>query len=214
MSIEKVTPRPALYLEEPEAWEWEALRAKEEENWKRLSAGKCWVAAELHRKGRFARHFLSAPARKAAAELVATVLGEEAVFERKKDLYRVGGWTVTGQDVVSELYKLTNRARCGRVFSVLDEAGYQPNGEVSILFRPEEFGIESLDMLTMFFERKAKYLEKRLGLADEPRLVVYGDEIGFFAPMERFQPQKIEESLLMFETMIQMAKLQRAGKAG
>ena len=100
-AIERVTPYPSRYTEEPEEWELEELLAREEEQWERASAGKFWMRAELCREEKV-RKSLSATERRDAVRVMSDVLGKRAEYQRKEGDYKIGEWIVTNCSITSD----------------------------------------------------------------------------------------------------------------
>ena len=160
-AIEKVTPYPSRYTEEPEEWELQELLAQEEEQWERASAGKFWMRAELCRKGKVNKS-LSATERRDAVRVVSDVLGRRAEYQRKDGDYKIGEWIVTNCSVTSDFFGIGNRTESIQVFAALDAAGYRARNGVQICFRPKTVRMEETLTLMAMAERELKQLKKRI----------------------------------------------------
>lgn len=207
-AIEKVTPYPSRYTEEPEEWELEELLAQEEEQWERASAGKFWMRAELCREEKSGKS-LSATERRDAVRVVSDVLGKRAEYQRKEGDYRIGEWIVTNSSVTSNFFGIGNRAANIQVFAALDAAGYRARNGVQICYRPKVAGMEEAFALMAMAERELKQLEKKMYLPEEPVISMEREGFQLYVPGKRMGYGKLEESLLTYFRMIKMAGLRR-----
>ena len=207
MNIEKVTPYPSRYADEPEAWELEALYAREEEEWKQQAAGKFWIRAELYWKKNLGV-LLNAAERRNAAQVVSSALNKRAEFQRSEDCYKIEEWVLTNRSITSCFFDVENRAQCLNVFAALDQAGYRTNGELSIHYRPESFGLERLAALASLAEKELKQLKEKLELPEEPFIGLASGGLELYIPMQKLQYEALEECLLLFCRLIGMSELQ------
>ena len=205
-AIEKVTPNPSRYMEEPEERELEDLL--EEEQWERASAGKFWMRAELCREEKI-RKSLSATERRDAVRVVSDVLGKRAEYQRKEGDYKIGEWIVTNYSVTSDFFGIGERAKNMKVFAALDAAGYRARNGVRICYRPKAVRMEETLALMAMAERELKQLEKRMFLPEEPVISMEREGFQLYVPGKRMGYGKLEESLLTYFRMIKMAGLRR-----
>ena len=207
-AIERVTPYPSRYTEEPEEWELKELEAAEEEQWERASAGKFWMRVEIYR-GQDVRKVLSAAERKDVARAVSEVVGAGAEYLRKEDYYRIGEWVVTNRTITSGIFEIGERAKNIEAFAALDAAGYRAKNGVRISYRPKAAGMEEAFALMGMAERELKQLEKRMFLPEEPVISIEREGFQLYVPGTRLVYGKLEESLLTYYRMIRMAGMRR-----
>lgn len=207
-AIERVTPYPSRYTEEPEEWELQELLAREEEQWERASAGKFWMRAELCREEKV-RKSLSVAERRGAVRVVSAALGKGAEYRREEGYYKIGDWVVTNCSVTSDFFGIGNRAESIRVFAALDAAGYRARNGVRICYRPKAAGMEETFALMAMAERELKQLAKRILLPEEPVISMEREGFQLYIPGRRMGYGKLEESLLTYFRLIKTAGLWR-----
>lgn len=201
MGIVRATAYPSLYKDE----EW----LKEEALSETQSVGKFYLQFDAMKAG--AKRYIGAVYRqREIAKLVGRAIQEKPRYDRIGKYYCIGKWSANASDygesvnVFTGLFDIDNAEKTLRVMDTLQAAGYIPDDEVTIYFKPNVYDFKLISNLCNIMEARNALIMQALGLNEEIRIVV-DEELAFGIPLSAFSFEKIEACVYLLQQASLMA---------
>jgi hypothetical protein len=130
------------------------------------------------------------------ATLIGSITGERPEYRRLERFYVVGDWTVRGGSIVSEEFDAECMQQTLLVLVALGEAGWRPDGEIHIHFRPEMYDRRMVLNVLNIMKARSRLITQALALADEIKIII-DREMVFGVPLNAFSFEVIEACIIL-----------------
>lgn len=196
MGIVRTTAYPSKYMDEED----DTLVIQEP------SVGKFHIHVDvIKRRGKTQRDL---------AQIVALAMGMRPVYQKNEGYYQVGDWMVIDNiNYFSVSTGQFNIDECEKTLHVLDsvhKADYEPEGDITICFIPDEYDMKLVLNLCNIMEARNAIIVQALGLNEEIRIIVDQD-LAFSVPLNAFCFNKIEACIyLLWQASLMAASTGKA----
>lgn len=193
MGIVRVTAHPSRYADED--WTDENVNPVEQ-----LSVGKFHLHFNVVKR--------KSSTQRELAYVVALATGARPVYQRSKQYYQVGDWTVVDNmdffSVGTGLFDIDECEQNLRALEALNGEGYAPDEEITICFTPDVYDMKLVLNLCNIMEARNGLIVQALGLDEEIRIIVDND-LAFGIPLSAFSLEKIEACIYLLRQASLMA---------
>lgn len=213
MGVERVTPWPEIYANEPKAWDVPALEAEESRLWNARAKDKFYLLLPITIRQRPFETGLSTAKRRQIAQIIACAVKEKAVFDKQNNCYRIGGWSVGDWATVTPLFSVEGRQSILSVLDALAQAGCEVDESecMELHWAPPTRDIDSALALSDLAERENEFLKQLLQLRADMRFIADKDTFAFDIALDDFSSEAMNRVLLVVWRMILHALDTRQG---
>ncbi len=213
MGVERGTPWPGLYANEPNAWDIPALEAEADRLWKARAKDRFYLLLPITIKRKPFETGLSATKRRQVAQMIACATKEKAVFDKPNHCYRIGGWSVGDWATVTPLFSVEGRQSILSVLDALDQAGCGVDESecMELHWAPPERDMDCALAISDLAERESEFLKQLLQLKADMRFVAEKDTFAFDIALEELSSAAMNRVLLVVRRMISYAMDSRQG---